>query len=250
MGNIAVCQTLEEAVSDVDHVQENSPETIETKRAVFERLDSLADPKTILASSSSALLPSNFTEKLKGRERCLVIHPINPPYLVPAVEIVPSQWTSPDAIKNSVDLMSEIGQVPITMKKELDGFIMNRLQGALMEEAFRLVEGGYATAEEVDISIRDGLALRWSFMGPFETIDLNAPGGVRDYAERYNDMYRGIAKLATKRVDWSGKLLDEIEEDRRQCLPAQQLAERRAWRDRRLMALIAHKKEVKKELGS
>lgn len=250
MSNIVVCNTLEEAVSDVDHVQENSPESIETKRAVFERLDNLADRQTILASSSSALLPSNFTENLKGRDRCLVIHPINPPYLVPAVEIVPSQWTSPAALKHSVELMSEIGQIPITMKRELDGFIMNRLQGALIEEAFRLVDGGYATAEEIDIGIRDGLALRWSFMGPFETIDLNAPGGVRDYAERYNKMYQGIAASATQRVDWSGKVLSDIEDDRRQRLPEPQLAERRAWRDRRLMALIAHKKEVKKGLGS
>ncbi|MFK8035714.1 MAG: 3-hydroxyacyl-CoA dehydrogenase [Hyphomicrobiales bacterium] len=250
ISKITICNTLEEAVSDVDHVQENSPETIDIKRTVFEHLDKLTDRKTILASSSSALLPSNFTEGLKGRERCLVIHPINPPYLVPAVEIVPSKWTSSYAVEHSVELMSEIGQVPITMKKELDGFIMNRLQGALMEEAFRLVDGGYATAEEVDIGIRDGLALRWSFIGPFETIDLNAPGGVRDYAERYNEMYRGIAAKATQRVDWSGNVLNDVEDDRREALPEEQLAERRAWRDLRLMALIAHKKEVKKELGS
>lgn len=250
LSKVMVCDALDDALLDVDHVQENTPETIETKRAVFQRLDELADPQTVLASSSSALLPSNFTENLKGRGRCLVIHPINPPYLVPAVEVVPSQWTSPDTLKHSVELMSEIGQVPITMKRELDGFIMNRLQGALMEEAFRLVDGGYATAEEVDIGIRDGLALRWSFIGPFETIDLNAPGGVVDYAERYNEMYRGIAATANERVDWSGSVLSDVEDDRRQRLPAEQLSERQAWRDRRLMALIAHKKKAEEELGS
>ena len=76
------------------------------------------------------------------------------------------------------------------MKRELDGFVMNRMQGALLEEAFRLVADGYASAEDVDIGIREGLALRWSFMGPFETIDLNAPGGVRDYVERYQEHLR------------------------------------------------------------
>ena len=78
------------------------------------------------------------------------------------------------------------------MKRELDGFIMNRMQGALLEEAFRLVADGYATVEDVDIGIREGLALRWSFMGPFETIDLNAPGGIRDYVERYQGIYANL----------------------------------------------------------
>ena len=85
--------------------------------------------------------------------------------------------------------MRSAGHAPIVMKREIDGFVMNRLQGALLEEAFRLVAEGYASVEDVDIGIRDGLALRWSFMGPFETIDLNAPGGVRDYAERYQRIY-------------------------------------------------------------
>ena len=80
------------------------------------------------------------------------------------------------------------------MKRELDGFIMNRMQGALLEEAFRLVADGYASVEDVDIGIREGLALRWSFMGPFETIDLNAPGGVRDYVERYQGIYENFSR--------------------------------------------------------
>src|SRR3546814_7662114 len=85
-------------------------------------------------------------------------------------------------------ILSEAGQVPIMMRREIDGFVMNRLQGALLQEAFRLVADGYAGVEDVDIGIREGLALRWSFMGPFETIDLNTPGGVRDYAEPYEAM--------------------------------------------------------------
>ena len=95
------------------------------------------------------------------------------------------------------------------MKRELDGFVMNRMQGALLEEAFRLVADGYAIVEDVDIGIRDGLALRWSFMGPFETIDLNAPGGVRDYVERYQGIYENLFPQMQRRVDWAGAVLDD-----------------------------------------
>ena len=135
------------------------------------------------------------------------------------------------------------------MAREIDGFVVNRLQGALLEEAFRLVADGYATTEDVDIAIREGLALRWSFMGPFETVDLNAPGGVRDYAERYQHIYARIFPSTQRRVDWSGAAMSGIEAERRQRLPADQLAERAAWRDRRLMALAAHKKRAGEEIG-
>ncbi len=100
------------------------------------------------------------------------------------------------------------GQAPLVMKREIDGFIMNRLQGALLEEAFRLVADGVAGIEDIDIGLRDGLALRWSFMGPFETIDLNAPGGVRDYAERYQGIYANIFPSVQRRVDWTGPVMD------------------------------------------
>ena len=135
------------------------------------------------------------------------------------------------------------------MKREIDGFVMNRMQGALLEEAFRLVADGYATVEDIDIGIREGLALRWSFMGPFETIDLNAPGGVRDYAERYEQIYANIFPTVQWRADWNGPALDVIEEERRALLPADKLPERQAWRDRRLMALAAHKRSAAKDIG-
>ena len=174
--------TLEEALDGVSHVQESTPEDVGVKRHVFARLDALAPAGAVLASSTSAILPSRFTEALPGRGRALVVHPINPPYLIPAVEVVPAPWTDAAVVERTAALMKSAGHAPIVMKREIDGFLMNRLQGALLEEAFRLVAEGYASVEDVDIGIRDGLALRWSFMGPFETIDLNAPGGVRDYA--------------------------------------------------------------------
>ena len=242
--------TLEEALDGARHVQESTPEDVDVKRRAFARLDAAAAPEAVLASSTSAILPSHFTEALKGRSRCLVVHPINPPYLVPAVEVVPAPWTDPAVVERTAALLSAAGHAPIVMKREIDGFVMNRLQGALLEEAFRLVAKGYASVEDIDVGLRDGLALRWAFIGPFETIDLNAPGGVRDYAERYQRIYEPIFQTNQWRVDWSGPAMDTIEAQRRKLLPANRLEERQAWRDRRLMALAAHKRRAAKEFGN
>jgi len=247
-GRMRRVASLEEALADADYVQENTPEKLDVKRAVFARLDAAAKPETILASSTSALLPSTFTDHLTGRARCLVVHPLNPPYLIPAAEVVPAPWTDPAIVARTADLLRAAGHAPIVMKRELDGFVMNRLQGALLEEAFRLVAGGHASVEDVDIGIREGLALRWSFMGPFETIDLNAPGGVRDYVERYESIYQRLQPSMRERADWAGPVLKEIEAERRKRLPATQLQARQAWRDRRLMALAAHKRRATQDI--
>ena len=241
--------TLADAVANVEYVQENTFERLDVKIAVFKLLDEATPRSAVLASSTSALLPSAFTEGLAGRARCVVVHPINPPYVIPAAEVVPAPWTSPDTVERAAAVIRAIGQKPIVMKREIDGFVMNRLQGALLEEAFRLVADGYASVEDVDIGIREGLALRWSFMGPFETIDLNAPGGIRDYCQRYESIYSNIWPSAQHRIDWNGPVLDEIEADRRKLLETSQLQARQEWRDRRLMALIAHKRQADKEIG-
>ncbi len=245
---IRVEDDFDAALDGVSHVQENTPERLEMKTEIFARLDAATPTDAVIASSSSAILPSAFTEGLAGRSRCLVIHPINPPYLIPAAEVVPAPWTSPEVLERVRTLLVACGQSPIMMKRELDGFIMNRMQGALLEEAFRLVADGYASIEDVDIGIRDGLALRWSFMGPFETIDLNAPGGVRDYAVKYQGLYENLFKQMQRRVDWAGPVMDIIERDRREKLPESDLVRHQAWRDRRLMALAAHKRRAAKDI--
>ena len=241
--------TLEEALDGADHVQENTFEDVTVKREIFARLDALAGPHTVLASSTSAILPSLFTEHLSGRGRCLVVHPLNPPYVIPAAEVVPAPWTDRAVVARTAAFLRAAGHAPIVMQRELDGFVMNRLQGALLEEAFRLVAGGYASIEDVDIGLREGLALRWSFMGPFETIDLNAPGGVRDYVERYEQIFIRLNPSMREHPDWQ-RVLPQIERDRRRALPADRLAERQAWRDRRLMALAAHKRRAARDIGT
>jgi L-gulonate 3-dehydrogenase len=237
---IAPCASLRETIADVTYVQENLPEAVEIKQRVFAEMDALAQPDAIFASSTSSIPASAFTESLKGRARCLVAHPVNPPYLVPVVELCGAPWTAPETIARTGTLMEQAGQVPVTVQRELQGFILNRLQGALLNEAFRLVEDGYVTVDDLDKTIAHGLGLRWSFMGPFETIDLNAPGGVRDYCERYGPMYFDMAKQQADPRSWRG-VVDRVEAERKKRLPREELGDRATWRDRRLMALAAHK---------
>jgi len=248
LSRLHVAATAEEALKGAIYAQESTPERVEIKREVYAMLDAAADPETILASSTTALLPSSFTEGLQGAGRCIVAHPINPPYVIPAVEVAPAPWTTQETVDKTAALLRSIGHVPVILKKELDGFLVNRLQGALLHEAFRLVAEGYAGVEDIDACLRDGLALRWSFIGPFETIDLNAPGGVRDYVARYGPAFARIA-AGVQPIDWTGAVLDKVEGQRRALLAKDALAARTAWRDRRLMALAAHKNRASKEIG-
>jgi L-gulonate 3-dehydrogenase len=249
LGRIVPVESLDEALEGASYVQENGPEDLAVKRALFRALDTEAPPAAVLASSSSALRASLFTEDLAGRARCLVAHPVNPPYLVPLVELSPAPWTSGETVERTRALMEAVGQVPVELKKEVQGFLLNRLQGALLGEAFRLVEQGYCSMADIDKTVKDGLGLRWSFMGPFETIDLNAPGGIADYIRRYGAAYHEMAQSAGSPEKWSGALTARLEAERRETLPADRLGERAAWRDRRLMALLVHKKKARETLG-
>ena len=244
VGRIKPVLSLEEALDGVEYVQENLPERVDIKKEIYAKMDRIAAPETILASSTSSIPASAFTEELQGRARCVVAHPVNPPYLVPVVEICPAPWTDEKTVQKTWDVMQGTGQKPVRIHRELEGFILNRLQGALLREAFKLVEQGYVDPDGLDVTVRDGLGLRWSFMGPFETIDLNAPAGLADYALRFGQMYQSIAKQQTSTEPWSEALIDQLEAARRERLPADQLMTRRIWRDRRLMGLAAHKRKA------
>ena len=117
--------------------------------------------------------------------------------------------------------MESVGQVPVTVEREVEGFVLNRLQGALLNEALRLVAHGYVSPEDVDRCVRDGLGLRWSFMGPFETIDLNAPGGVADYAARYGGFYDRLEAQPLPPAGWKHEVVARIDADRRAALPVE-----------------------------
>jgi 3-hydroxyacyl-CoA dehydrogenase len=231
---------LADALRNAEHVQENGPERVDAKQALFAELDRIAAPETVLASSTSGIPASAFTEQLPGRARCLVAHPVNPPYLIPLVEICPAPWTDAATVARTRELMTRAGQVPATVNKEMDGFALNRLQGALLAEAFRLIADDVISPADLDALVKHGLGLRWSFMGPLETIDLNAPGGLADYCERYGPLYATLQQQMTPRA-WDKALIDRLQAARRAELPANMQPVRQEWRDRRLMALLAHK---------
>ena len=240
LARISLAPTLEAALDGAIYVQENGPERADAKIALFTRMDEIASPGCILASSTSGIPASVFTKPLKGRHRCLVAHPVNPPYLVPIVELCPAPWTSPDVVARSRALMERAGMVPATIKREVNGFVLNRLQIALVSEAFRLVADGVVSPEDCDATIKHGLGLRWAFMGPFETCDLNAPGGIEDYCERYGGLYAQVQAEQTP-VDLTPELVADVHNAMREHLSLEDQAARQEWRDRRLMALLAHK---------
>jgi 3-hydroxyacyl-CoA dehydrogenase len=231
LSRLKIASSLEEALAGANYIQESAPERLDIKIELYKRLDVLADPNAILASSTSGLPASSFTEGLEHRHRCLVVHPINPPHLVPLVEIVPAPWTATGVVDRATDFMREVGQSPIRLRREINGFVVNRLQSALLGEAFRLVEDGICDADEVDRAISDGLGLRWFFMGPFETIDLNAKNGIAEYCRNLGKMYFDLAKEQADPRPWGADLVARIEQTLRQKIPERELANRRSWRD-------------------
>jgi L-gulonate 3-dehydrogenase len=238
---IRVAETLADALSGAGYVQENIVERAEPKQQLFSQIEALADPAAILASSSSAIMPSIIFGKLMSRARCLVAHPMNPPHLAPIVELCGADFTLPETLERAEAFMLDCGMVPIKVAKEIEGFILNRLQFAVLNEALRLIEGGYVSPADLDKTIKDGLGLRWSFMGPIETMDLNAPSGIADYMQRYGETIRRF-ELGAKQA-WSPQVANTLEASCRENRPLSSHSDAQAWRDQRLMALAKHKRD-------
>lgn len=232
--------SLEEALDGVIYVQESVKEEVSIKHAVFSAMVAVAPDDAVLASSCSAIPPSKFLE-VPTPQRCLIAHPINPPHLVPCVELVPSPWTEDAAMDRADEILSGAGQSSIRLTREVEGFVVNRLQAAVMTEAVSLFARGIVSAEDIDKSMRDGLGLRWSFMGPLETMDLNADAGFASYVEMYGKAITDMGQDLRVAEPWDEDVIKRIDSERRKLVPAENHAERRAWRDRRLIALARHK---------
>lgn len=242
---LRLARDLADAIEGAAYVQESILERVEVKRALMNELDALADNDLVIGSSSSGIVASAFASGLKISSRVIIAHPVNPPYLVPVVEIVPSADTSSQTVAFVAALMEAVGQSVVHVRKEVEGFVLNRLQAVLLREAWALVEEGVASCEDIDKTVRDGLGWRWSFMGPFETIDLNAPGGIADYAVRLGPLYRSIAASGSHDEEWSEALISEVESQRRGFLQRDELEQKRAWRDRKLMEFSVARRDAK-----
>jgi 3-hydroxyacyl-CoA dehydrogenase len=237
LNRISANVTIEDLCSNVEYIQESAPEILSVKQELFAKLDNLAPDEVVIGSSSSAMPISSITQNLKGQHRCIIAHPANPPHLIPCVEICPGENTSNKTIEKTKEIFTASGASIVNVKKEIDGFILNRLQGALLNEAMRLYSDGYASADEIDATVRDGLGLRWAFMGPFETIDLNAPGGIKDYISRYGPIFVEMAKNQIKIPDWSEEAGKKLELERRKILSHDEL-EGRAKKRNQLLKLL------------
>jgi len=247
---VRVVPSLAEAVGDAVYVQESGPETLQAKLETFAALDAAAPPDCVLASSTSAIVASRFTEALAGRARCLVAHPVNPPHLVPVVELCGAPWTSPETRARARDVMLGVGQVPIDVRREIDGFVLNRLQAALLTEAFRLVQDGVVSPDDLDRTVAEGLGRRWAFMGPFETIELNAPAGVADYCERYVEWFRRYAADLPPPSVWNEASWRATAAACAPALDRDAIARKSEWRDRRLAALASHQQSQPRWAGT
>jgi carnitine 3-dehydrogenase len=167
-----------EAAAGADFVQENGPEREDVKHALFAVLDEAARPDVILASSSSGLLPSDIARGCPHHpERVVVGHPFNPPHLIPLVEVVPGRRTTPEVVDRAVEFYTAVGKRPIRLAHELPGHVANRLQAALWQEAYSLVERGVATVADIDTAIAYGPGLRWAVLGPFLNQHLSGGAG-------------------------------------------------------------------------
>lgn len=242
LARIRFADSLEEAVVHSDYVQESVFERIDVKREVSRAIDAVLPPHAFLGSSTSGFPGSDFYGDCGNRARMMVVHPVNPPHLVPLVEIVPTPWTDPAQASRARSLMESVDQSAVSLSREVPGFVLNRLQGALLDEAFALYAEGYATADDIDRTVRDGLGLRWSFMGPFETIDLNAPEGLADYAARLGPMYTGFAGQRRPDRTWPADAVTRADTERRALLPVDRLDERRSWRDDMLIRMVKAKR--------
>lgn len=241
---IAICAQLEQALDGAIYVQESVPERLEAKQAAFGELDRLAPESALLASSTSSFGLSQFAAGLAGRARCLVVHPATPPHLLPVVELVPAPWTPPEIVARAHALMTAIGQTPVTVTRELPAFVMNRLQGVLLLEMFRLIREGYISPGDADKLISDGFGLRWAFLGPLEGVDLNAPGGIADYLTRYGAIFDAMAsETGGEGKSVTPELIAMLDAAMRARLPLSGLADRVAWRDGRIAALRAMRRD-------
>jgi L-gulonate 3-dehydrogenase len=244
MTRVTPASDLDAALAGADHVQESVPEDLELKRGLLARVAEVAPAECTIASSTSFIEPSRLFDHVVGRERCLVLHPGNPPFLIRVVEVVPAPFTAPETVVRCNAMLERAAMAPIAVNKEVEGFVFNRLQGALLREAYCLVRDGVTTATDIDRIVRDGMGIRLAVTGPFENADLNAQGGIEAHAKRMGPSYARLGAERGQNDPWTDEMVAAVAAERRAALPLDQKDARAAWRDRAVMTILRARKDV------
>lgn len=233
LGFVKGHERLDEALVEAQYVQESCPEQLAHKQVIFAELDEIARPEAVIASSTSGLNINDIARDLKGVARCIMAHPFNPSYVLPVVEVLPTDHTDPMVTKQTIDFLTGIGQVPIVMKKYVRGFIGNRIQAAVVREAIHLVLDGVADVAAVDAMMCHGLGLRWALMGSFEVNHTNADGGIREYYGNFKDAYTSwMLDLNSQPPSFTPEMIELFARGVADMLGQADIEDICAWRDR------------------
>lgn len=243
-GAINVVDQAGKSIADADLILECGPEDVTAKQAIFADILAHVSREAVVATASSAITISQIVPEPERQRRCLVAHPVNPPSVLRIIELVPAPGTDPDATKTASDVFRAVGFEAVQLGHEIEGFVLNRLQSAVLREAYRLVDEGVTDAAGVDTVMRMGLGPRWALSGPFETAELNTPGGIKAHAARMGPAYKRIGEDRGETVDWNSDLVAKVDAQRRSVLPAGALPKRVAWRSSAVARLVAERDKL------
>ena len=246
-GRVSVAADLEAAVDGVDVVQENGPERLDLKQELWARVEAAAPASALLLSSTSGLMPSDMAARMRQPGRLLVGHPFNPPHVVPLVEVVPGAQTPPEGAQAAADFYRSLGKVPVVLRREIGGFVANRLQSALFRESVHLVLEGVVTPEELDRVVTESVGVRWATAGPFESYHLGGgPGGIRHLLEHLGPgMARRWKDLGQPEL--TPELVDRVSSDTEARFADAPYDVRTAGRDRVQLAVLAAREQARRE---
>ena len=241
--------TIEECVRDADFIQESAPERLDLKCELHAKISAAAKPDALIGSSTSGLLPSEFYADATHPGRCVVGHPFNPVYLLPLVEVVGGQKTDPAAIQAAIAVYRSLGMRPLHVRKEVPGFIADRLLEALWREALHLVNDGVASTGEIDDAIRFGAGLRWSFMGTFLTYTLaGGNAGMRHFMAQFGPALQ-LPWTYLPAPELTESLIDKVVEGTAEQQGNRSIAELERYRDDCLLAVLGAIKDTKARHG-
>jgi 3-hydroxyacyl-CoA dehydrogenase len=231
--------SIGEAVAHADYVQESVLDNYDLKREVFKEMDKAAPDHAILASSSSGLLMTEIQRVTARPHRCVLVHPVLPLHLLPLVEIVGGEQTSAETVMAAYDFMKRLGKSPVLLKREVPGYIVNRLQAALLREAIDLVDKGVASPEDVDKAFCTGIGLRDPIIGPFLRIHLAGNGVerfIKNYAQSYRNRWETMETWTSIPPSAANKIIRGVEE--MEAVRTKTLDEIKNWRDQTLVKFL------------